>query len=224
MSISAIEYAREIRYARLKAIRTGMTPTGAPEGPVIVLHVLPCKYGPDVPPLNLDVSAVAPGDLIPMNSGGSNPGRQFNFDGVWKAHDYGNGKWSYALLFRSGIVEAASTTMFANWPNSPAAIASQVVVDEVTDFLQRSLALLSRMQAPTPVAIMLSLLQVKACWLAVDSRMQAYDPGRVIDRDDLVFPEIVSADFEATDVQVLLKPVFDQLWNAAGYATRTVRQ
>jgi hypothetical protein len=49
----------------------------------------------------------------------------------------------------------------------------------------------------------------------VDPRARG-DLAHPIDRDELIFPEVVADGYEA-DIPTLIKPTFDALWNAAGW-------
>lgn len=67
-----------------------------------------------------------------------------------------------------------------------------------------------------PLFIMLSLIGVRGYVMAVNHRLYLYDREHPIDRDVLVIPEIIldSYEFDATRV---MKPLFDPVWNAAGW-------
>src|SRR5207248_8818353 len=66
-----------------------------------------------------------------------------------------------------------------------------------------------------PMFIMLSLLDVKGYRL-IKNENYGYSEGRQIDRDDLLIPALKQESFDA-DPEYLLRPIFDRMWNAAGF-------
>lgn len=83
--------------------------------------------------------------------------------------------------------------------------------------LPRWLALQRHMGVQPPLLVMLSLIGVNG--LAIETRTSAIstrgpDP---IDREVLMLPDVLLDAFECDAAQVL-RPAFDVLWNAAGYA------
>ena len=60
-----------------------------------------------------------------------------------------------------------------------------------------------------------SYVGVKGAYMGVPERMRSRF-GTPIDRDVLVLPEKVVDDY-GQNVQTLLRPIFDAVWNAAGY-------
>jgi len=80
------------------------------------------------------------------------------------------------------------------------------------------LALQERLGVDPPVLVMLTLLGVRGYRMTVSP--PDFDAGTPIDRDDLVVPEILFEDYE-TDPQAVagrMRPAFDAVWNACGFA------
>ncbi len=66
-----------------------------------------------------------------------------------------------------------------------------------------------------PVWCFMSLTGVKGARIPTDGYFR--DEHRTIDRDLLMLPECVIQDLQ-TDAIEILKPMFDLVWNASGYA------
>jgi len=62
----------------------------------------------------------------------------------------------------------------------------------------------------------ISLLNVKGYILAVGKYDRFYDRSFILQRDDLLLPELIIEDYPE-DVSSILKPLFDSLWNAFGW-------
>jgi hypothetical protein len=77
---------------------------------------------------------------------------------------------------------------------------------------------LGQMDIPTPVFVFLTLLDVKGRMLRHGYRL-IYNlmSGNALDRNVLLLPEVTIFDYDITASQ-LMKPVFDAVWNACGYA------
>jgi hypothetical protein len=64
-----------------------------------------------------------------------------------------------------------------------------------------------------PVVLMISLLNVKGATIYVDRFSTDQDK---VDRDHLLTSEVIVESFDS-DLDQLLKPAFDAVWNACGY-------
>jgi hypothetical protein len=67
-----------------------------------------------------------------------------------------------------------------------------------------------------PVFLLVSMLRVKGYRLAVAPRFRSFTGQGSVDRDALILPEEFIEDV-AGDPTQLLRPVFDAIWNAAGW-------
>ena len=122
---------------------------------------------------------------------------------------------SYLQVFRSGIVEAVNRSLLEHGPDEPKYIANVAYEDALLRGLRRILDLQKKLGVEPPVVVMLSLLGVKGyvMYVGVERR---FGGGRPIDRDALLIPEVLVEDLDA-DVDAILRPIFDALWNATGW-------
>jgi hypothetical protein len=64
---------------------------------------------------------------------------------------------------------------------------------------------------------MVSFTGVQGYKLAVNQRLDRWhDHAHLIDRETLLLPEIIVEDY-STDPATLLHPIFDAVWNSAGW-------
>lgn len=111
---------RSFRAGRLATIAGGEAPADLADTAAAVLHVMPlASFGIPEPGVDLDTAHGAPRGFLPIGMGGD---ESYNFDGlVMRGVSLGyqpvRGRIpeSYALLFRSGIIEAASSRLL--WPD-----------------------------------------------------------------------------------------------------------
>jgi len=77
--------------------------------------------------------------------------------------------------------------------------------------------ILRELGVPTPVAVCLSLLEVKGYRMGVSNEYYPFSEELgPIDRNDLLLPDAVVEDL-SLDAGTVLRPLFDLIWNAAGW-------
>jgi hypothetical protein len=141
----------------------------------------------------------------------------FNFEGlVQRVAGEEDTSLSYAQIFRSGAVEIVHVNLLTSEDEEmtvDTARLERVLLAEARQWtgLQKELG------ARAPVFAMLSLQKVRGLSLDGDERAAGGDAAHPIDRDELIVPETVLSSFD-DEVAGILKPLFDAVWNAAGYA------
>jgi hypothetical protein len=83
----------------------------------------------------------------------------------------------------------------------------------VSNFAQRVLKGLECVGHGGPFSLAVTLLRVKDVWLAADKHFDM-DDGRPFDREVVMLPDVVVS---SDDTRTSLAPLFDYLWQAAGY-------
>lgn len=232
----AVSYKKRFRY--FGRTSNGTYPMDAGEVPadfagtaIVVLHIMPLSsFDVPEPVVDLDKAYESPLGFLPIGIGGD---KSYNFDGLVMHGLFRNDEpirgrhpESYALLFRSGIVEAASSRLL--WPERrekrlPGPAFSQQIMDATV----RYLSLVLHLGIEGPVYVGLSLLGVRGYEMLPGA---PYRPSsaRSVDRDALVVPEVMieelttSSDLAEAHVGRLLRPVFDRVWNACGYPEATI--
>jgi hypothetical protein len=206
---------RDLREGRLARIVAGETPVPLPDGPKIVLHVVP--IGAFDPGARVDSRVIAQEAGDGSRTFHSAMQRRHNFDGflVYIQFDPDSGPAEmYAQIFRSGAVEVVDTRWGAR---NGEHIISWEYESSLREALRDCLALQKRLGIEPPVFVMLSLLGVRGysmqpyCAPLANQRQQT-----PIDRDDLIIPEGVIEDFNC-DADEVLRLAFDAVGNACGY-------
>ncbi len=214
------ERVRGFRRERLAMIERGETPVPLPAArPKSVLHVLPLTafdVGVGVDLRSTTETAVG---MRPIGAGAWN--HRHNFDGFMTFHgatDEGVSE-GYTQLFRTGTIEAVDT-QFTGVHEGRRLIRSVMFERDLIGALGGYLALQRQLGLSPPVLVMLSLLGVKGYSMFVDA--SRYFTGRrgehIIDRDTLVVPAGVPVEDLGADPAQVLRPHFDAVWNACGYA------
>jgi hypothetical protein len=205
-----IDEVEDFRAERVRVISNNEQPISLSGGAKFVLHVIPhtafaCES------IEATVFDVGQHDLVPMAAGGWS--RTINFDGIAAVDSNGTEATSYVQLFHNGVIEAVNARYFHEWNSRmyiPITGWCRELVDRVTNYtnIERSLAV-----AP-PLFVAVSVLDVKGYMLVVENGPARY-AGHEIDRPNLLVP---AERMESLDTQIdqLLGPIFERLWNAAG--------
>lgn len=222
LSESASERIRRFRADRLGKIVAGETPLLLPDVAKIVLHIVPISASD--PTILFDVASLAKQNsshLSPMHSGGWN--NRHNFDGfLTYSPPIGEKQYgTYLQIFRNGSIEAVDARLLGSTLRSrpdPPFIPSVVFEEEIIKALRSYLYVQNDLLGVSPpVFIMLALLGVKGYEMAVKrSRFWSVD-SHPIDRDSLILPEVIVETFDC-DAAEVLRPIFDVVWNAAGWS------
>jgi hypothetical protein len=127
-----------------------------------------------------------------------------------------SGYEAYTQVFRNGIIEATNSEILDGkkrlYSNS---IPSQFYEHEIIAALDSMLKLLGSLGVEPPLTVMLSLVGVKELTMALPQRyIVRAQPG--IDRDVLLLPEVV-IEGDGPGAEEILKPIFEAVWQAAGF-------
>jgi hypothetical protein len=206
---------------RLRSVRDE-TPVPLRGSGRILLQVLPFQAFTSGFTLDLRPLDGLPQVLKPFTAGSW--GGYFNFDGYYASgvDSTGEPTTSYVQFFRNGAAEALDTWLLRDSSREPLASASEErsipsvrFEREIIEQLQRLLTALHRLGIEAPVAVALSLLNVRGFVMARPFEQRISQPGLPIDRDHLLVPEIVLQDLSAS-IPAALRPIFDAVWQATG--------
>jgi hypothetical protein len=141
-------------------------------------------------------------------------GWRFNFDGIvfydpLSEHILTR---SYVQIFRSGALEAVSGLVEAQGRNAKL-ISGLDVEYEVIKGVDSFFSLLGRAGVEPPIVVMLSLLGVKGYRISYG---QFSDTQAPIEKTDILLPDVVAENYSAKTAD-LLRPVFDVVWQSAGW-------
>lgn len=217
LSETFTERAKNFRTDRLASIVAGETPVKLKERPYAVLHLIPASaFDPSFKPDISDIAVKA--DLLRpvMGSGGYHRPR-YNFDGLL-THDASQGVAnSYAQLFRDGIIEAVLADLNDADPGKQKLLPMIWLEQQFMHALPLYVGAHQDLFVERPVFLAFSLIGVSGYVLSVAERLRRHSYNQTpIDRDVLLVPEIPLEDLNQK-AELILKPVFDSVWNAAGW-------
>jgi len=118
---------------------------------------------------------------------------------------------AYLQLFRSGAVESVlilPTQELVQGARAVSALDIELALLECADMLLKNCV---EWRIGMPVVIALSLLTVG------DTFFQTAHGRSPFDRGEIHLPDLLVDDPESADLPVLLRPLLDSLWQAAGY-------
>ncbi len=221
---SAAERIRNFRAERLARIVSGQTPTPLDTGPKTIIHLVPLgafdrtsRY--DIIPLSEPQSLY---ELRPLAMSGSTSWR-WNLDGLltWSKDIRSTNADGYVQLFHNGIIEAVDANMIPKpWADTPGKgyIPADRWESTIIEGVLRLVRVQDRLGVGSTIVAMLSVIGVDN--FVVDSnrmeRKMSVPNNIVIDRNDLIIPEVFIEDQNA-DIGQVMKPVLDAVWQAAGW-------
>jgi hypothetical protein len=212
---SVIERVREFREHRIAELHDNKTPVTLVAGNRrTILHVIPLEsFSRSVQYDVLKYSKSGQSAKIPPITAGS-WGSRINLDGFVTFSGAENGSMSYTQLFRSGVVEAVEA-YWLSVNRDPRTIPYASLEAGLLAYLGTLFNVQKDIGANPPVIVALTLTGTRGLTMASD--MWSFERGYSIVEDNLVLPEVVVESFSESPVKVL-KPLYDLIWNACGYA------
>ncbi|MGI8912804.1 MAG: AlbA family DNA-binding domain-containing protein [Chloroflexota bacterium] len=215
LSDSATERIRGFRIQRLAAISARETPIEVTKEAKLVLHLIPLSLTD--PSSSFDVSLLSDKItiLIPISDSFPSLRDRYNFDGllvhaILPDHSFSP---SYLQVFRNGSIEAVlDLRYYAHDKYIPGGKYEQDVLRSLPRFLSAQ----QQLGVRPPILIMLSLLGVSGYAVASPSFSRRRGDLVPIDRDSVIIPEVVVETFNP-DYAMVMRPVFDAVWNAGGW-------
>jgi len=227
LSETAAEKIRGFRADRVSKLLAGQGPVILDKGPKLIFHLIP-------------LDAFQTGRFVDLNSikdqerslgaiGWEHVGRgpnhvRFNLDGFLVSHARGGDpKQGLACCqwFRNGIVESFSSLWYKT---EKMRLLWNVFEDSLPKSVKRFLDVQEQLRVQPPIVALLTVCDVRNFTMVIEGSYHEIrgdiDP---IDRDHLLVPEVMIESYES-DLQTVLRPMIDAVWNAAGYAESAVQK
>lgn len=202
------ERIKNFRTQRLSTIMAGEPPVPLIQNPKIVLHMIPLAAFNQA--ITFDLSILFnryPGGPRPI---ATNWDFRYNFDGIvtYSPIESESGSTrTYLQIFRNGIIESVQTTSITK-PKIPFWYEKDLV-----EALPVFLSYQKELGVELPIIIMLSLVDVLGCYIWMES--PAFLFSHTIDRNILMIPDVLIENYDC-DAAMVMKPIFDMVWNAGG--------
>ena len=184
-------------------------------GGTLILHLVPVASFRSRQLFDVATMPNLPTLLPPMGSMGHD--FRLNLDGHLS---YSGGRTerisrSYTQFFRNGIVESVISNVVRDDKERGKLLSAGYYERTLLQDFPRLMKGLREIGVQPPLWGFLTITGVKGAKIPSDHDFG--DEYRDIDRDTLLLPEFVIDDL-GTDASALLRPVFDLVWNASGFA------
>lgn len=139
---------------------------------------------------------------------------RYNIDGLLTFSKFKNKNrsYSYVQLYRNGIIEAVNSELLWSGPNERT-LPVNAIEKELIEVLPNYMNVYQKLNILPPIFLFLTLIDVKGYTIP---RVGGWRDIFPIDRVIVQIPELMIEGLEI-EASLLLKPVFDALWNACGY-------
>lgn len=201
------EKIKNFRVDRISKIEANEAPIMFDEDLKIVIHLIPIEA---IRNESYDLSEIENNrsifdNLLPIRSSGL--GHHYNFDGFLIFEYPKEESYGYVQLFRNGIIESVSVA----FQDDKKWIQMVYNEDDIIHYVSSYLEAQKNLGIDTPILIFLTLTGVKGYSMSSRSRNAV-----LIDRDTLILPDVIVENYN-DEIENILKPVFDTVWNACGF-------
>ena len=213
---------RSFRLERINRLASGGAPVQLTSQHLLVLHLFPVVSArPDIRLGTADYEKLGH-DLKPRPPGSGSYGSSFNMDGLLITSAWGGGAYhSFVQVFRNGFLEAVESQTLNPRPLQANQEAQRIIPSiawehRILEVFAGYLKALEALGLPAPYVASISLLHVKGFYMDLGPSIWS-EPGQLVDRDHLLTDEVLIED-PGQPAHMLLRPLFDQIWNGFGYA------
>ena len=217
------ERAERFWSARVLKIVAGQTPIPLLDSPKLILHLLPGVSFNAAFQVDLTQASRQDSDLYTPMGVNYSFRQRFNFDGYFSYSERtpeGVAE-SYLQLFRSGILETVDSYSLRPRPVVqpgtehiiPLTFTEKVLLKAV----ERGLHLYRVFEVTPPIGIKVAIMGIKGYRVIDPDRTRYSYTDKVLEHEELLFPDVLLQDFNEKPSR-LLRPLFDTLWQAGGFA------
>ncbi len=211
-SESLSENIKNFRTLRLEQIIGGNSPVQLKEGGKFVLHIIPIDsfyenrqeiFTPNKFPPRIETEYSYPYSFI-------------NIDGrVYHNQFQDNPADQYIQVFRNGSLEIVKNSFLESETKLIKATSfEECYIEEFPMYI----SLINILAIPKPYLVFLSVVNIQYYDIKERDNFQRMVTGRhPIDRNFLLIPDILLTEDDQDDFGVVLKPIFDPIWNSCGY-------
>lgn len=216
------ERLKGFRLERVNKLQNSNMPVKMTGEHLLVLHLLPIVGTRSNFRLSNTDFQRATDRSLPGTMTGGGGGSSYNFDGLivtsMRSDNLCN---SYTQVLRNGFLEAVESRTLEPTPLGREGgelhkiIPSLVFEQRYMNVLSSAFKAFSELQLPPPYVLSLSLLNVKE-YLMFAGWGYEYGNTRPVDREHLLTEEVLIESL-SENAGKILRPLFDQIWNACGW-------
>ncbi|MGK0182002.1 MAG: hypothetical protein ACI9YB_001296 [Halioglobus sp.] len=197
---------------RINKIRNGHTPIDTkPSRPKVALHLIPLSAFKLPKPL-VDVNELQEKETLLQTFDQRTASSRYNIDGYVQYSSDGP-RSSYTQFFRNGIIETVG-----EYPFDIKCVRIKEVQDNIIRSFKNYLSAYIKLNISPPYLLYVALLVVDGFTFYTGDQkiLDGSNTTNTIDRQAVVLPDILIEDYQPNFEQTF-KPLFDALWNAAGW-------
>lgn len=152
--------------------------------------------------------------LVPI--GESSFSKRFNFDGILSHSSYqGNKSYAaYLQFYKNGIVESVNSWIIQPFDGSKR-LYIETIEETILVFISRVKEMYKTTNIDPPFVALLTMTGVREYIIGSHNLFVPFNNNQ-IEKDNLIFPDILIEDWKS-EIDLIIKPWFDSLWNALGY-------
>jgi len=207
----------QFRNERLGRILANETPVRMSAEPKIILHLIPFTIADTSSVVDLSPVIANPTKTPPLDPYGQS--HRINIDGIvtYTAFSHNKPSHTYLQVFRFGAFEAVNSQLLRN-PNGEKLIDSSRIERALIKGLTCYLRSAKELGIQFPFLLSLTLHGVHGYLLNRNSKWSMINSTETVDRETLVLPDVI-IEQDSLDPDLVLRPVFDALWQASGFAS-----
>jgi len=223
LSETAAERIRAFRSDRLIKIAAGDTPVPMHPGARMAIHAVPVSTFAAARTLDI-VQEMGRGHVMPIPPGRMGHPNEYrpNLDGLVIFTNPGAGQLAggYAQVFRSGAVEGVDVLHIDDQTDAPYLL-GMTFESTAVSAIENYVTFVKSLGLGYPIVIFVSFCGMAGCHLRTPTEIGVgyYNAGPLT-QDVIPLPEI-NLESDTQDVSDMLRPVFNQVWNAFGFMGST---
>lgn len=210
LSDTLIDKIKNFKIDRLMKILSNETYYKMPDKPKVVLHIIPIQAF-DISAEEVNLEELKKNyEIMFLTERGSS--RRINFDGIIYYLKYDGEIKSYIQIYKKGIIEIVDADLLNNDPfNNGKSIPSTFLEQNAIGLIKFYIKLLESYRIQKPYFIFMSFLNIKDYKLAVEGGLSGHSiQENILQLNNVVYDE------DTESIDKMLKPIFDDIWNAAG--------
>ncbi len=199
---------------RVKEIFNNRTPVKFLTTAKMILHIIPDSSSVADQELDIELITRNPNNLEPIKAVVVESSHNYN-GFVTYSSDISGVARSYVQLYKTGKIEAVEGNLL-----KPLVLRLEIPSIAYEEEIMRSIPLyiqvLKRLEVKPPISLFLSFVGIKGYIMKLKQSILGATPTE-IEENELLLSEIFVEDYEEfEDLPRLLKPWFDEVWNACG--------